>query len=195
MPDNYPGPHVVDISYNVSNLTHHMQLNCDAGATLTPGADLATINLTQRNGSPVNVITAVTAWVNLIKALFNTAVTFNDFVLWQYTVGTFDRIFINSAVLDIAGTSATATVLAGQSITTFRTVEGGVMKLNLMESISPPAASVARAALTGTYDTMCDFVEGLTNWILARDTSYPIAGIATHPGQSEAVFKTRYRSL
>lgn len=192
---NFPGPAVADITYSYSGITHHQQLNFTYPGELTAGMDLADVDVTTRSGSYVPVLTAVTAWITLIKSLYNTGVKFDSVTVWKYTAGTYDRLFINSAVLDIDGTSASAAQLAAQYIYTFRTTLGGVMKLSFMETVAAPGASASRAAATGNVLAIFQFVEGLTNWVVARDNGFPIAGIASHPGQNEALFKRRYRTL
>jgi hypothetical protein len=41
--------------------------------------------------------------------------------------------------------------------------------------------------------TLLALVEGTDNWMLARDTSYPIAGMNYLHGQNERIFRKRYR--
>jgi len=195
MATNYPGPYTLEQSYAVSGLTHKMNLSCALTTDPDPGDLIGTLSLETRGGTPVTLSTAYTAWIDLLRPFYNTGVQFNEVNLWRNTPGSFERTYIGSMLIDVAGSSGSATYLSGQEIFTFRTVEGNSMRLTLMETIQTPAASVPRAAATGVRDALFDFVESTDNWILARDTSYPIVGIAFHPGQNEATFKARYRNL
>lgn len=195
MATNYPGPYTLELSYTVSGQTHKMNLSCALTTDPDPGDIIGTLSLVTRGGGSSVLSVAVLAWVDLLKPFFNTGAQFNEVNLWKNVALSFERIYIGSMLVDVAGTSATATYLSGQEIFTFRTVEGGQMRVTLMEGIQTPAASVSRAAAAGVRDALFDFVESTDNWILARDTSYPIVGIAFHPGQNEATFKQRYRTL
>jgi hypothetical protein len=79
-------------------------------------------------------------------------------------------------------------------IFTFRTLEGGLMKINIEEGNRASGISIAAGALTGTEADFVAYVVSDDGWFLGRDTSYPIAALYLHPGQNEAIFKARYRS-
>jgi len=192
---NYPGPLVADITYVYSGITHHHQLNFTSSSFPSAGDDISTIGATPRSGSDINILTAVNAYLDLVKPFFNTGISFGGLTIWKYAALSNDRTFITSASLTKSGTNASATQVASQLIYTFRTVGGGVLKLNYMETATVPGASVSRGSFTGSADALADFVESTDNWILARDNTYPIIGLAYHPGQNEALFKKRYRNL
>ena len=195
MADNFPGPQVIDIQYTFSAQTHHALLNCELTTSPIPGQDLGDFNVKTRGGTTPALATAVANWITLIRPIFGTTAQFESWTLWDYVPNSFDRTFINSAVVDLAGTSGSANVASAQLIMTFRTAEGGTMKLAFMENISVPGPTISRATATGAVLAIFQFVEGATNWILGRDTSYPIVGINSLPGQNEALFKRRNRNL
>ncbi len=190
---NFPGPYEVELRYTVSGLIHTQRINCDVVGTPSPGDLPASINLVSRDASNPVLTTAVTAWVTLIKAAFNTATTFDDFTLWKYTPLTFDKTFISTGTLAIAGTDAALHVANIQQILTFRTQEGGPMRVVLMEVTSANELRTSYAASSALYQTFMDFVSGLSSWFLARDTSYAIASLNVVGGQNEALFKIRNR--
>lgn len=195
MADNYPGPYQIDIEYVVENLTHVQRLNCDVTTTPDPGTDITTLELNTRDAGVVNLETALLAWIDLLAPFYNDTVVFNVATLWRNTPLSLERTFIGSYVIDVNGTSSSPTVKAGQVIFTFRTLEGGVMRINLMEAINSTGKSVSRSSLGSGATPLAEFIESEDNWILGRDTSYPISGIAFHPGQNEYLFKKRYRTL
>ena len=67
------------------------------------------------------------------------------------------------------------------------------MRITLMEPTSPNELRFTYAASSALYQSFMDFVSGATSWMLARDTSYPIANLHVVGGQNEAVFKIRNR--
>ena len=192
---NYPGPHALEFTYSVGGRVHRMSLNCDAQGSIPTGTALNTIELRTRDNIDVLASVAATAWAELFTDILNTAAVVNDVVMWEYTEGTNQRRFINSLGLDVNGSSASPTVVASQGIMTFRTEEGGVMKLSIMDTVVPAGPSQLRSSMGPTIGAIYDFVESDDNWILARDTSMPVVGIAWHPGINEALFKKVYRGV
>lgn len=190
---NYPGPYEIEFRYTTSGIQHTARYNCDVTGTPSPGDLPSAIDVNLRSGSTLSLDTVVANWVLLLDSLFHTSVTFDDYTFWKYTPLSFDRTFITTASIGSNGTSATATNLSHAIILTFRTIEGGVMKLNFMESINSQIARLTYAASGPDVKAIFDFVVSTANWVLARDTSYPIATIHSLGGENEAVFKKRNR--
>lgn len=193
MASNFPGPFEVEMRYTCSGRQHTARYNCDTQSAPTPGDAPSTILLDKRDAGTVALDTAVAAWVVLYKALFHTSVTIDDYTFWSYAPASFDRTFITTENLAVAGTNAGAVNLSFQQILTFRTLEGGLMKLNLMETSGTSIARLTYAASGAQVKALFDFVIGTSNWMLARDTSYPIATIFSMGGENEALFKARNR--
>lgn len=193
MASNFPGPFEVELRYTCSGEQHTQRLNCDTQSAPTPGDAPSTILLDKRDAGTIALDTALTNWITLVKPFYHTGVTFDDYTFWQYAPGTFDRTFITTASLGIAGTNALAVNLSFQNIMTMRTLEGGLMKLSFMETSATDIQRLSYAASGAVVKAIFDFVIGSTNWILARDTSFPIATIASMGGGNEALFKKRNR--
>lgn len=201
---NYPGPLEVRLFYTTTSITsqpitHTMRLNCipTPASVIEPGTPPEDIGLTLRNAAlPAQLDVAVTDWVNILAPIFDADDTVFDFYeVWAYEPQSFDGTFITTANLGVPGTNSGAGVgtAAGQDIYVFRTQEGGIMKINLMESKSGVGASNGYSQLAGPTLALVDYVLSNNNWIVARDTSYPIAFKRRFPGQNEALFKRRYR--
>lgn len=193
MPPNFPGEYEVEIRYTVSSLEHTQRLNCDVVSTPTPGDLPATIDLKTRGGGSVQLDTAVLAWVASLTYIFRTDVTFDDFTFWKYDVGTFDKTFISTGIIGDVGDNAGATNLGHQWTFTFRTLEGGAMRIVLLETTSTNKVSLSYPQLDNDSKAVMDFIIGTSNWILARDTSYPIAYLHVVGGENERTFESRYR--
>lgn len=193
MAENFPGPYQLDIHYTCSGRQHVAKYNCNTDGTPTAGDDLSTVYLVQRDAGLVSVVDALTAWVTLIKNQFHTSVTFDYAEFWSVAPLSSERTFIGSQTLGINGTSSTAVELAHQSTYTFRTVEGGILKIVMLEDSSTNQLRVPYASLGTNQKAIMDFVDSDDSWILARDTSYAIAKLNCTSGQNEAIFKSRYR--
>ncbi len=200
MVQNYPGPYEVRIFYSTSptglpQMVHEQRLNVQLVGTPSPGDLYTSVTFLTRAGASVNASTATLAWVALIAGLYNTNTEFISAELWRYAPLSFEATFITSLAIADTGDSASAPIAAGQLIYTFRTQEGGIMRLSFMETFVAPAAQQTAPYTPSQLNAVQTFVLGTTNWILARDTSYPIANVRLSPGQSEALFKRRFRQL
>ena len=197
---NFPGPYEVRIFYSTTptslpQMVHEQRLNVNVIGSPTPGTDFTAIQFLTRSGANVAANTAVLAWVALVAGLYNTNTEFVSAELWQYAPLSFEATYISTLAIADTGDSAVAPVAAGQLIYTFRTQEGGVMRLSFMETVISPATQQTAPYTPAAAQAINAFVLGTTNWVLARDTSYPIANIRLSPGQSEALFKRRFRQL
>lgn len=198
---NFPGPYELRLYYTVTIgtqiLTHVARYNLAVNGPIAPGTEFPDIQVVRRSGVDLTaggqLNTVLVAWVTLIKAKFPNTVNFDYAELWRYTPFSFEADYVSTYPLDIPGTAGGSVVPAGQEIWTFRTLEGGIMKLSFMETNVAPGATRSAGTAVGGDATIRDFVIGSNNWILARDTSYPFSAIKIHPGQNEAVFKKRFR--
>lgn len=194
MATNYPGPYELRIFYTVSSLTHVMRLNCTVIGTPTPGTPFSGIDIDDDLLGTEDLETATDDLVALMQPLFNSGNTTIDYAeLWKYTPGTFEASFFSTYSIGVAGTSGSVYNSAGQAIFVFRSLEGGIMKVVLMETVLPlagPDTGVLANAQAEAFKN--HFLTGANRWI-ARDTSPPFAFKAMFSGQNEATFKKRYR--
>lgn len=193
---NFPGPYQADIFYSCVvdgvPMDHVMKLNVDCEGPLTPGQDFSTINFVTRDAGLTPGYAAILDWVDLAKAFYATTSVFSRCELWSVAPESFDRTFISAADIGEAGTHPQITSAAGQLIYTFRSAEGGVMRINFMETVVGLGVTSNLPVGDPNFDAVPLFVNSDANWILARDTSYPIAAIHMLPGKNERLFKVRY---
>lgn len=194
---NYPGPYEIEYNVLVSSIPHLIRVNCVATPAPTPGSALNTITLQTRSGTPANAQTCVDGLWNLIRAAYNTGVTCQGVTLWRYPVaGSFVKTFVSAgAVTTPAGAAPGATTLAHQATLSFRTANGGIMKLTLLETAFTALTRqvlVANAA-GATEQKIAAYLISGSGWAIARDDSFPITPLYGVFGQNEAIFKARYR--
>lgn len=200
---NYPGPFEARIFYTTSvtpggAIQHVMKLNFThpVGQTIAPGQSFGTIGVQIRSGIPVTLAAAVDGLVTVLQPLYSqTQATFDFAECWAYEPESFDATFISAYAIGLPGTNTSPNNVhaAGHDIWVFRTQEGGIMKLNLMENASGLALPQTYADLGGVTLAIADYFLSSNIWTLARDTSYPIALKGRFPGENEALFKRRYR--
>jgi len=191
---NYPGPYQVRIFYTISTRTHVVRLNVNLAADPLPGDAFSTINAVQRNGTNIPLNTAVSAFVVHWAKFFNNAsVLITHAELWKYDAASFDAQFVSVFDINAPGTIAAATVQASQVILTFRTQEGGIMRIDALDTWWPQSASLSYSGIGTAAQLFVDAIVSPTNVWLARDTSYPFSFLRLHPGQNERLFRKIYR--
>jgi len=195
---NYPGPYEIRLRYattpsGLAQIEHEARYNLDLDGTPTPGDGFDTITVKQRGGSTAALDTTIDSWVTTFKAMFPATTDIIGAELWKYTAGTFQSSYVSSYDISEIGTSGGDSIAAQQAILTFRTVEGGIMRLSFMETPHVIGSSQSFPTSQTGVNALAAVVVASSNWILARDTSYPIFAYRFHPGQNEALFKKRFR--
>lgn len=154
------------------------------------------INFVERDGDPILADFIIDdVYVPLLQPFFNSATgTIDRAELWEYTPESYDARFISSYTIGVAGTSGTAAVPASEDIFTFRTAEGGTLRIHLLDVITPIGPSIAYAGLGTPSQNLVDQYLASGNIALGRDTSQPIAFLKLHPGQNEAIWKSINRA-
>lgn len=191
---NYPGPYTIKLFYTISGRDHAQELNLDLDGTPNPGDDFSTIDVVTRDLQAVTLDTYVDTWVGLLQPFISqTSTNFDRAELWSYAAQSFDGTFISAYDVGLPGTFVGTTVIAGELIWTFRTVEGGIMRITIEEPVSTPGESQSYSEMGGTSQDLVDFVLGSGNAWLGRDTSQPISALKLHPGQNERAWKKFYR--
>jgi hypothetical protein len=196
---NFPGPYELRVFYTTTvavAIRHTQRLNLDCSGVITPGDAFSTIQPVYKPGAPSTPKLDVIAetWVDQMKAFYNTSVTFDGFELWKYAASSFDASFVSAHADTDAGSSGSSLQPAAQSIVTFRTGLGGVMKLSFMESVIVPAGTDTGTMSNASLETLVASLEGTVYPFWGRDNSFPFTRIAHYPGQNEALFRRRYRA-
>lgn len=192
---NFSGPYQIRIFYTVAGRDHRQSINCDVQGSPVVGSDFSTITLETKDSVGVAADTAIDAWIDVIDGRFNlTDAVFNRAELWKYVPLSEDASYVATYAIGAAGNTAGATVPAGEIIMTFRTQEGGIMKVSFQDTSMPAGSSQAYPPTDGGDEDIMDYVVADDTWMLAKDTSYPIVPLALHPGQNERAFKKIYRS-
>lgn len=191
---NFPGPYQIRLNYTVKGRRHQQRLNCELDVDLGPGLLFVNYSLKRRGAAAAGLSGLVDAWKLLIDNIYNTTdAAFVDATLWKYTAGTNDAVFYSAYSIGLTGADAAATVDAGQVRLSFITQEGGTMFLDFMDSNIPSAPTESFPFATVNLDAIADFIISINNWVLGKDTSYPIAARAANPGINERWYKVLNR--
>lgn len=192
---NYPGPYQVRIFYTAQSRVHVHALNFQVDAITPQVGDLfSDIYPMDKGGASATTLDLIVDdYVALIDNIYNTGASIDFAECWAYEPESFEATFISSYTINAAGTNGAATEAASETIFTFRTQEGGSMRLSLLDTVVDPGVAQSYGDLAASYQAIVDFVLSSDNIWLARDTSYPTSFIKMYPGTNEALFKKIYR--
>lgn len=196
MAQNYPGPYEMEFSILVNAFTHKMRVSCNVEGNPAVGTLATAVNIIKRGGTSQNFEAVATTFWGFVRQLYNTAVTVTNVTLWKYTPNTFERTFISAIGVNLlAGASTTATGISQQSIYTFRSGNGGIAKLSLLETVNGTSAkTVLQAISTGTASQkLAHYITSSDSPMIARDNGYLVQPLYQLDGTNEAVFKKRFR--
>lgn len=202
MAENFPGPYELRIKYTTtpvaaSAIQHTQRLNIELVEPAAQGQLFSAYTVITGTGGNIALNTLVDAWVALLRpTISSNAGNTIDFVeLWKYTPLSYDADFWSVYSVNLAGTHASAATPAGQNILTFRTQEGGTMKLYIMESPISGSAIDPPPFQNAALDAIAAYVATTPRPFLGRDTSRPFTVNQHFPSQNEALFRKRYRNV
>jgi len=191
---NFPGPAEVRINYLVNTRPHQVRLSFVPDGPLVGGMLYDGINAVNHANTVDPLVDHTDAFLlDFVKAFNSSDMTTVDIEVWEYAPFSFDATFITSTPAVNAGTNANPTVPAGQLIYSFRTLNGGIAKLVLMETGFGAGASIPPPWVGSHGDLITEMTDSLGIW-KARDGSRPLVCVGVHPGQNERLFKKIYRS-
>lgn len=159
-----------------------------------PGSDFADIPLITRDGSPLDLATAVDAFVAGMIGIYPADSTIIRAELWFIPEGTFAGTFIATYAIDEPGTNVTDNQVAQQSTFTFRSIGGGSGRLQFMESSISGNGKTSYPYPAASQNAIADLVTAASGFIIARDNTFMFANIHLSNGQNERLWRKRYRS-
>lgn len=197
---NFPGPYQLRVYYDCvpaaePSLTHVMQFNLDCDSTPDPGDPFSDIDVLRRSGDPSALSDVVGALMTVLRPICSLADTaFNYAELWAYEAGTENASYVSSLDISLAGSDDVDGVPAELEVYSFRTIEGGIMKIYLLEQLHPGRVPENYTDLSDEEKDFVDWVVAPTSaFFLGRDTSYPFVFHKLSASESEHTFERRYR--
>jgi hypothetical protein len=168
-------PAFARIAYQGANGTHihTIPLRAPVPSGINPGL----WDVRKRDGELTSFEDAMGVYVNLLRVFMPTTVTFIEAELYTMQDETADPMFRQIAPLSIAGQATASTAYAlTQTVFSYRSDNGGVGKLMLMESSATPNVRTPwRANSPTTFNNLRQYLLGLDCVIIARDGGDPIA--------------------
>lgn len=184
MADLAPG--FIKLFYTSNTHPHEAIIPVRFDGTPTPGS---IPNVLQASGTPQAVGTALTALITVLKPYLHTSASYTGYEVYTKAVGV-DPVFVYGDDLAIAGTGATAGTPYGQIVFSFRTAQGGIVKLYVMEPITAAnTRNPIRTTSGAPLGALATFILGSTNPVIGRDGGIPIFGMFATSKVNDALRK------
>lgn len=190
---NYPGPYEMEFSYEVDSIIHKTRHNMDVTSEPNLGDPFNNISLLTKSGGTINADTFAIAFFDVWKLLYPADTTMVEATLWKYEVGTHAKDFISTYPIGQVGQAASAWTSMQQAIWTFRSNQGGIMRVDLLESISGGYDQRTYSEMTATEQLMADLITGSTSPVMARDNGYAFSVLRLHYSKNNALERKRTR--
>lgn len=200
MAANKPGPYEIELNLGgwVSPSREHvLRISVAALGSPVAGTLPSAIDIQKTGGATAKLDVVTNQLWSFLRPAYHTSISVIGYTLWKYVPGTLAKDFVSSgSVTTPTGTNGTAANIAGQSTLTFRSANGGIMKLVLIEpSFSGDTSTpLIPNAAGSTQAKIAAYILSADNVALARDDSYPIAALRDSRGQNEKIWRKVYRS-
>lgn len=191
---NYPGPYQLRLYYTVEGDVHVAKYNVDCSGSPSIGDSFSDIDLIQNDLSTIAADTYVAVWVLKMVDRFSDTNTSIDYAeLWKFEPFSFDGTYLSTLSIGDTGAIGNPAILARQETYTFRTAEGGIMRVAMLEGAGVFINRQAYGTLAGSTKDLMDFVVGSSGAFLGADTSRVVAPVAVSGSYNRALFRKRYR--
>lgn len=199
MPVNLPGPY--EIEYQLNGYTnpvrsHLLRINTIAVGSPAAGTLPTAINMQKLGGGTATLSTVANQFWEFIRLMYNSAITCGGYTLWKYVAGTYAKDFISAGSVTNPACSGSGGTAAGQLTQTYRSANGGIMKIVLLETNQ---TGTTRTTLVpnpaGTpSQKLAAYLLSVDGIAIARDDGFPVAALRDARGENEALFRLLYRS-
>jgi hypothetical protein len=199
MAENLPGPY--EIEYELQGWvsparSHVLRFFVAAVGSPAPGSLPTAVDIQKMGGATAKLNVVANQIWGFIRTIYHTSISAVGYTLWRYVPGTLAKDFISAGALTTpAGTSGSPTTIAGQITLTFRSANGGVLKIVMLETVLGGDARITlipnpvgiQAPLIASYVLSAD------NVLLARDDAFPVAAMRDSRGQNERIWRDVFR--
>lgn len=192
--DAYYG--MLKISYSFSSFTHvaRQPIRAADPDSFTTGASLSSIQVFQRDGGAAKTLdTAIGEYLALLEDLYGSGTTVLAPEVWGRQSLSNDFGWINTYSAGETGVAAGAGVLMLQTVMSFRTAGGNIMRPTFMEAAGY-AVNVVDPAPFGVaaYQAMAEYYTSIAgSWLVGRDDNWAVAPLNLTTKTNDALRRKR----
>lgn len=198
MAANLPGPYEIEftITGNVNPARDHLfRGSCAVVGSPAAGSLPTAVTMQKQGGGTATLAVCANQIWEFIRLFYGNTISCSGYQLWKYVTGTLAKDFVSAgAVTNPAATGAGGT--AAQQITqTYRSANGGIMKLVLLETNQTGNTRVTLIPNgAGTpSQRLAAYVMSADNIFLARDDAYIVAALRDSRGENESLWREIFR--
>jgi len=198
MADNFPGPYELEytITGNVSpNRDHLFRVSCTAIGSPAPGTLPTAITMQKQGGGTATLAVCANQLWEFIRLMYGVTISCSGYQFWRYVAGTYAKDFIAAGTpTNVACTGAGGTAL-GQLTQTYRSANGGIMKLVLLETNqtgNTRTTLIPNAAGTPSQ-RLAAYIMSADNIAMARDDAFIVAALRDSRGENERMWRLVHR--
>lgn len=196
MVDNFDGQWELNIVYTTtpsgfSNMEHRLTVDVNVVSAPAPGTDFADIDLTNRNLTTQSLETLTDLLVPLVGAFFSTTTDISRAELFFIEEGTVDKLFMSSYDIAAQGSVSAEEIPAQQATLTFRSINGGWGKIQMMEPVISGKVKIS-PPYTGAALALANHIVSPASPYFARDNSYFFSNLHYSLTENEKLMKKRY---
>lgn len=177
----------VRITYSGATIPHHAIIPINFAGTPTPGVEPT---LSTRSGGTKTVTAGVSEYVTELAKSFGDETIFGLAECYLVDFDDEERHFIYAWTVALNGSSVNGNVPLAMYTMTFKTIQGGILRVVAMEStltvnqvVDPPFSSFTFLADLSTYVVSDDSI------VIGRDNAYAFAPIRVKSKTSDALRK------
>lgn len=195
---NLPGPYEIEL--NLTGWTsparnHKVRINVAAVGSPPVGSLPTAVTIQKAGGGTATLAVVANQFWEFLRPFWGTAITCSGYTLWRYVTGTFAKTFISTGTMTNPAANGGTGTTAHEIVETFRSANGGVMKVVLLETNVGGSAKLALVPnASGTnYQKLASYIMSTDNVALARDDAYPLSPMFLSAGENERLFRLIYR--
>jgi hypothetical protein len=183
---NSLAPGFAVINYGgVAGRTHRMTIPLRPTGSLVPGVEP---DVLLRDDSVVSFSEATDVLIAAFVSAYHTSTAFGNVAFWSKPTADSDPVWIYQYNSGDMGESSTANTALLQSVYTFRTTNGGIYKLYLMEGVGV-ANTVDIPPLASYRLTVGNAIVAWNGCVIGRDGGFPAVPIACTMKTNDALRK------
>lgn len=192
---NMPGPYEIEFEltgWTAPARSHLFRVSVAAVGSPTAGSLPTAIDIQKMGGSTAKLNVVANQIWEFVRLWFTSSIACNNYTLWRYVPGTLAKDFISAGTMTNPAGSAGGSLIPSHQVTlTFRSANGGILKVVLLESTQ---GGDTRAVLTanpaGTPpQRLASYMMSADNVILARDDAFPVTPLRDSRGQNEKIWR------
>lgn len=175
--------------------THTIDIGDGSLLTLEPGFDFTEVLLTAHNTDDILLSQMVDDYIEVILPMYTTGTEFNRAEVWKYgEEPSTEATYLSTYEIGLPGTGAGAADNPAQQTTfTFRTLNGGVMRGQLMENRHTAKTYETAPFSLPEFTAYSGYLINTVHCYVGRDNTRPFARIGLGHGQNEKLGRKRHR--